>query len=226
MAKKTNIVENTTPAPVVAAAAAPAVVKAPRTKKPKAPKAAEPVVEEEVVEEVVADEAAKPVDDADAKPKENLVDLVDECVTLLDVEIEAKPANAKALRTLKKKIAALRSKVSKVTKKKSSTKAPSTNTNSGFLKPVKISEEMAKFAGWSADVPKSRVDVTKYICNYIKENNLQNPEDRRQIVADPSLKKLLNFDPAKDGTLTYYKVQSFLKPHFIKPVDATASISA
>ena len=62
-------------------------------------------------------------------------------------------------------------------KKKTSTR---TNTNSGFMKPVEISSEMRKFTGWDAE-PKSRVQVTKYICDYIKNNDLQNPADRRQI---------------------------------------------
>ena len=42
------------------------------------------------------------------------------------------------------------------------------NNSSGFLKPVKISDKLAKFTGWDPKVEKSRVDVTKYLCNYIK----------------------------------------------------------
>ena len=93
------------------------------------------------------------------------------------------------------------------------------NNNSGFLKPVKISNEMAKFTGWNANELRSRVDVTKYLCNYIRENNLQNPKDRRQIIADAKLSKLLNYDNKKDNSepLTYYRIQSYIKPHFIKP---------
>jgi chromatin remodeling complex protein RSC6 len=91
------------------------------------------------------------------------------------------------------------------------------NTNSGFLKPVKISKEMAKFTGWEANELRSRVDVTKMICDYIKKNNLQNPSDRRQIMADTKLSKLLNYDSKKDTEpLTYYRIQSFMKPHFVK----------
>ena len=89
------------------------------------------------------------------------------------------------------------------------------NNNSGFLKPVPISKEMAKFTGWSADEPRSRVDVTKYICNYIKENDLQNPEDRRQILADSKLRKLLKYDPeSATQPLTYFHIQSLMKNHF------------
>ena len=85
-----------------------------------------------------------------------------------------------------------------------------------FLKPVKISKELAKFTGWDPAVEKSRVDVTKYICNYIKDNNLQNPTDRRQIQVekDPKFKKLLEFDSGS-GVLTYYSLQTYLKKHFV-----------
>jgi chromatin remodeling complex protein RSC6 len=76
---------------------------------------------------------------------------------------------------------------------------------------------MAKFTGWNADELKSRVDVTKYLCNYIKEKNLQNPKDRRQIIADTKLAKLLDYDNKKDTQpLTYFLIQSHLKKHFIK----------
>ena len=92
-----------------------------------------------------------------------------------------------------------------------------TKMTSGFLKPVPISLAMAKFTGWSPNELKSRVDVTKFLCNYIKDNNLQNPNDRRQIVADKKLSQLLEY---KEGSnpLTYFDMQSHLKKHFPKTV--------
>jgi chromatin remodeling complex protein RSC6 len=92
-----------------------------------------------------------------------------------------------------------------------------TKMTSGFLKPVPISLAMAKFTGWAPNELKSRVDVTKFLCNYIKDNNLQNPTDRRQIVADKKLSQLLEY---KEGSnpLTYFDMQSHLKKHFPKTV--------
>ena len=76
---------------------------------------------------------------------------------------------------------------------------------------------MAKFTGWDKDELRSRVDVTKFLCQYIRENNLQNPKDKRQILADSKLQKLLKYDPKKESDpLTYFKLQSSLKPHFVK----------
>jgi chromatin remodeling complex protein RSC6 len=99
-----------------------------------------------------------------------------------------------------------------------STAKDTNKVSSGFLKPVPISTAMASFTGWAPTELKSRVDVTKFLCSYIKENNLQNPDDRRQIILDSKLSKLLDY---KDGTsLTYFDMQSHLKKHFPKPVVA------
>jgi upstream activation factor subunit UAF30 len=92
--------------------------------------------------------------------------------------------------------------------------------SSGFLKPVPISAAMSEFTGWSKNELKSRVDVTKFLCNYIKDHNLQNPADRRQFTPDKNLAKLLDF---KVGTqLTYFDMQSHLKKHFPKVTAVTA----
>jgi chromatin remodeling complex protein RSC6 len=88
--------------------------------------------------------------------------------------------------------------------------------SSGFLKPVPISNAMAQFTGWSPTELKSRVEVTKFLCSYIKEHDLQNPEDRRQILADGKLAKLLDY--TKGTPLTYFDMQSHLKKHFPKAV--------
>ena len=82
---------------------------------------------------------------------------------------------------------------------------------------------MAKFTGWNATELKSRVDVTKYLCNYIKEHNLQNPEDKRQIIPDAKLAKLIKYDSKKENEpLRYYSLQRFLKPHFLKDTTVEA----
>lgn len=147
----------------------------------------------------------------------------DEIIKSVEVEMEglregdAKNKGVKFLRTLNKRIKILKNQSSRIIKDKRVSAKKGTNNNSGFLKPVKISLEMAKFTGWDKDELKSRVDVTKYLCDYIRNNNLQNPKDKRQIVADAKLQKLLKYDPKKETEpLTYFKLQSSLKGHFIK----------
>ena len=146
-----------------------------------------------------------------------LVTSVDEEITKLR-ESSTKAKGVKFLRSLNKKVKTLRSQAARVMKQRQRTNRKN-NNNSGFLKPVKISREMARFTGWDPKELRSRVDVTKYICKYIKDNDLQNPADRRQIrvLADPKLKKLLGYDASKDDKpLTYYRLQTYMKKHFIK----------
>ena len=158
--------------------------------------------------------------------KETVTSGFEELVSLVDEEIERlrdsqqKSKGIKFLRTLGKKVKTLQSHSSRVMKQKTKTNRKN-NTNSGFLKPVKISSEMAKFTGWKPEDLKSRVDVTKFICNYIREHKLQNPEDRRQIVADKKLSKLLDYNEG-DKPLTYYRIQTYMKKHFTNPDAAPA----
>lgn len=90
--------------------------------------------------------------------------------------------------------------VRKCAKPRRSNKGRSQNQNSGLLKPVIISEKMAKFAGWEKDELHSRVDVTKVICAYIKGDeqsgrpNLQKPSNKKTILPDETLKDLLMWD--------------------------------
>jgi len=144
----------------------------------------------------------------------------DSLVESIDSEIEnmrenKSVVNTKFLRSLNKNIKLLRTECTRMMKKKTERK---NNSTSGFLKPVNISTEMAKFTGWDAKDLRSRVEVTKYVCDYIKEHDLQNPEDRREIMPDAKLQKLLGLEP-KDGAIKYYSLQTHLKKHFPKKED-------
>ena len=72
------------------------------------------------------------------------------------------------------------------------------------------------------------------ISNYVKENNLKNPDDGRQIdlegEAGEALDTLLDpkqylTDPEKNptGTLTFFNLQKCLKVHFPKQIVLAAS---
>jgi upstream activation factor subunit UAF30 len=183
-------------------------------------------VEEEVEDEVVADssEDSKQKTKRETPTKESIIASFEEIVSSIENEIaflrenQTKNKGIKFLRTLNKKIKTLKNQSSRIIKQKSSTKKTVTNNvNSGFLKPVAISNEMAKFTGWDPTELKSRVDVTKFLCSYIKDNDLQNPKDRRQIFADAKLSKLLKYDSKKEEKpLTYFMIQKCLKNHFPK----------
>lgn len=154
-------------------------------------------------------------------------------------EIEKMSANGKkmkgvkVLRGLKKSIATLHSDANRLLKFKRSTGKK--NVSSGFLKPIRISNEMAHFLGWDPKESYSRVSVTKNICQYIKTNNLNNQDDKREIVCDAKLRNLLKYDPAKapidektgqPAALTYFRLQQYLKNHFIKNEETTPAVVA
>ena len=105
--------------------------------------------------------------------------------------------------------------------KKLSTRRQKTNrvrtTPSGFMKPVRISDDLAKFTGWDNAKEYSRRDVTRFLCDYIKSHNLQLESDRRNIKCDQKLQQLLKYDEkVQGGPLTYFRLQRVIQPHFLK----------
>ena len=101
-------------------------------------------------------------------------------------------------------------------KRKSGNRAPS-----GFVKPTKISNELAAFLGKDKGTEMARTEVTREINNYIREHKLQDPKNGRHILADSKLKKLLKLK--KDDELTYFNLQRFMSPHFAKASSKSSS---
>ena len=190
-----------------------------KAKKEKVVEEVEPEVSD--VEDNVEDSSSVkkrlvPTKETVATEFDNLVGVIDEEIARLR-ESPGKAKGVKFLRSLGKKVKSLRGHSVRVMKQKQKTNRKN-NTNSGFLKPVIISKDMAKFTGWNPEELRSRVDVTKYICKYIRDNDLQNPEDRRQILADKKLAKLLEYSVDDDEKpLTYYRIQTYMKKHFTNP---------
>jgi chromatin remodeling complex protein RSC6 len=91
---------------------------------------------------------------------------------------------------------------------------------SGFVKPTRISDELAKFLGKAQGTEMARTDVSKEINAYIRANNLQRPDNGRFIVPDAKLTTLLKL--GKNDELSYFNLQRYMKPHFIK-AEAAAS---
>jgi chromatin remodeling complex protein RSC6 len=192
-------------------------------------KVAEDVVE--VVEDVVEDVAEVPIEDdamsvsttSSRRRKYTREDVERACDGYLDrlseqLELTRQDKNRKVRvkdwNDLLKEARKLKSIVVRATKKtKNSSKG---NSSSGFMKPVNISSQMAKFTGWNVEEPHSRLDVTRFICQYIKENNLQDENDGRKIIPDKKLKKLLDYHPSKEEPLTYCYLQKKVQPHFVK----------
>ena len=106
---------------------------------------------------------------------------------------------------------------------------------SGFASPVLVSDQLYKFLeqfGVKHGDLIARTDVTRYITTYISEHNLQNPEFRREIIPDATLKSIFGepfelknkSDPSSPLVYTYLQLQKYLSPHF--PKKATATVVA
>lgn len=85
---------------------------------------------------------------------------------------------------------------------------------SGFTKPRPISNELCDFLKIERGTLMGRNLVTTEINNYIVTNNLRDPTDRRIIIPNDELKKLLDIENS-DIILSYFNIQTFIKHHFI-----------
>jgi upstream activation factor subunit UAF30 len=101
-------------------------------------------------------------------------------------------------------------------KRKAGARAPS-----GFVKPTRISDELASFLAKPSGTEMARTEVTRDINKYIREHNLQDKANGRQINPDTKLASLLKV--AKTDVLTYFNLQRYMSPHFAKAGDAVAS---
>lgn len=60
-------------------------------------------------------------------------------------------------------------------------------SNSAFMKPLNVSDELAAVVGKG---PMPRSEVVKALWVYIKKHNLQDPNNKRNINGDENLKKV------------------------------------
>lgn len=105
-------------------------------------------------------------------------------------------------------------------KSKKRTKRGGNRSPSGFVKPTKISDELAVFLDKPLGYEMARTQVTKEINNYIRVNGLQDKENGRHIIPDNKLSGLLKI--TKDDELTYFNLQRYMSPHFPKKQTETS----
>ena len=106
----------------------------------------------------------------------------------------------------------------KATEKKKKSASTKPRQPSGFVKPTKISTELAKFLGKPEGSEMARTEVTREINKYIRANDLQDSSNGRKINPDAKLRGLLQVPTSDD--LTYFNLQKYLSKHFPKPVVA------
>jgi chromatin remodeling complex protein RSC6 len=129
----------------------------------------------------------------------------------------AKVKGIKFLRSVNKQVKLMAKDTSRVARQKSKVKRAynPNRAKSGFMKPVKCSDELCDFAKWDQEKEYSRVDCTRMLCAYIQENKLQQESDRRNIIPDEKLATLLRYDETKEKKpLTYFALQQRIQHCF------------
>ena len=80
-----------------------------------------------------------------------------------------------------------------------------------------ITPELAEFLGQGNEM--GRTDIVKGLWDYIKEHQLQNPENKREILLDEKMKRVFGCD-----TFTMFTMNKYVGAHIhpFKPVDLTS----
>lgn len=225
----TPVVE-TTAAPVVETASTAKTPKAKTVKAAKAPKeeTAAPVTPTPtptptpVVEAAsTSTESVAPASDAEAEAPlaeqsvEFLAKLQQVSVMLSSLKADFRALEKRQARELK-----AAQKQGSRRKRKAGNRAPS-----GFVKPTRISDELASFLGKDKGSEMARTSVTRDINTYIRDNKLQDASNGRKINPDQKLAALLKLDGSSEA-LTYFNLQKYMSPHFAKnvKVETVASI--
>ena len=203
-------------APTSAPKAVPAAVPATATKPGSVPvkAAAKPLPQTPVVALPVA--ATATADEVHEEEDNSLQVILDK---FSDIQTQIKEFNA-LLKLHQKSFARLQ----KQSKKAERKRAGARKTQSGFAKPSKLSEELCVFLGIDKGSELARTQVTKLITNYIKTHNLNDAANKRKIIPDVPLQRLLNYKVGTDPELTYFNLQRFMKHQFIKAVPAPVAV--
>ncbi|KAJ8768897.1 hypothetical protein K2173_023892 [Erythroxylum novogranatense] len=96
-----------------------------------------------------------------------------------------------------------------VTRATASSSATGKREPRGIMRPRRVSPEMAELVGTNEI---SRTQALKLIWAHIKDNNLQDPNNKKIIICDEKLKKI--FD-GKDQ-VGFLEIAGLISPHFLK----------
>ena len=151
---------------------------------------------------------------APAVATENVLSNIIDKVNSLSAAIKEIQTN---LKVLSKEYDKQQKIIEKAQKKRQNAK----NSPSGFAKPNKISDELCDFIGVPHGTEKSRTDITRLINAYVKEHNLNKPENKRFILPDDKLKKILNVGESEE--INYFILQKLISHHFPASASKTAA---
>jgi len=140
--------------------------------------------------------------------------------TIID-KVNSLAANIKDIQANLKVLSKEYDKQQKIIEKAQKKRQNAKNSPSGFAKPNKISDELCDFIGVPHGTEKSRTDITRFINAYVKEHNLNKPENKRFILPDTKLKKILNVGDSEE--INYFILQKLISHHFPASASKTAA---
>ena len=137
-----------------------------------------------------------------------MTNITDECIEIIRELSNYRSGITRIIHTVKQ----METKINKTIKKNNVVEKKVIKKPSGFAIPTKISKELSDFMQKKEGEKAARTEVTQYIIQYIKEKQLQNKDNKQEIVLDNNLSKLLN---CGTDTVTYFTIQKYMNQHFI-----------
>jgi len=175
-------------------------------KKPRVTKATTAAAKTEATEPVVPVAATSTEEGAETPSA------TENAVQVLADKIGALAALLKDIQSSLKPVLKEHDKLRKVVERIQKKRENARKSPSGFAKPNKISDELCDFIGVPHGTEKSRTDITRYINAYVKEHNLNKPTNRRVILPDEKLKKILKINNEEE--VTFFILQRLISHHF------------
>ncbi|KAL7471193.1 hypothetical protein ACHAXS_011511 [Conticribra weissflogii] len=96
-------------------------------------------------------------------------------------------------------------------------KKPKVKGKPGQQAPYRLSPELAAVVG-KPILP--RPQVTQALWAYIRKNNLQNPEDKREILCDDMLRAVMG----GESKVTMFSMNKYISPHMVEKLDKSAYV--
>jgi hypothetical protein len=183
-----------------------------------------PVVVAPVVSAATATVAATAATAATPETTPPVVEVADNVLSNIIDKVNSLSAAIKDIQTNLKVLSKEYDKQQKIIEKAQKKRQNAKNSPSGFAKPNKISDELCDFIGVPHGTEKSRTDITRLINAYVKEHNLNKPENKRFILPDAKLKKILNVGDSEE--INYFILQKLISHHFPASASKTAAKSA
>lgn len=173
----------------------------------KAPEPAAPVKKATTPAPKVVEPVAAPVEETVTVAEVSALSKLEEKVAAL---VSLLKETQTELKGVKKEYDRMR----KIVEKTESKRAKARSNPNGFAKPAKITDDLCDFLAVPRGTLISRTDVTRKINAYIKEHNLNKPENKRFILPDVKLRKILG--TKADEEISYFQLQKYISRSFVK----------